>query len=256
VWCDALIYVWCDALIYVWCDALIYVWCDVACWYMCDVTWHVDLCVMCVMWRVDMRAVTHSYSWCDSGGISWNCWREVRGSCRTTIWVPSSSNLRYRSESCHTYEWVMSHTNGLKRCSTLICTLNCCRTTIWVPSSSNFRYTSVCCSVLQHVAACCSMLQCIAISCTTISVPSSSNLRYRSVCCSVLQRVAARCSMLQCIAVSCKTFAGVVAWWFESHPWVFLTSSPLSVYLLFHLCIRLRSSESFEYLRNLSDVIM
>jgi len=155
----------------VWLDTFIYR-CDVACWYMCDVTWHVDICVMwrgmliCVWCDVacwSMCDVTRCYACRDTFiFVMWLRWDKLKllaGGSRELSHDDLSPVLEQFKVQIRVLSHIwMSHVNT-KRCSTLICTLNCCRTTIWVPSSSNLRYTSVCCSVLQHVAACCSMLQ-------------------------------------------------------------------------------------------------
>ena len=132
------------------------------------------------------------------------------------------SHVTHTNESCHTHEWVMSHTwmsHGThmnESCHTS--KIRACRVCIWMTwhtsgTSVQEATTSTCCSVLQCDAVCCSVLQCIAVS----YLQQRSNdiklapftIQFQQpnpfyLCCSVLQYVVVCCSVLQSVAVCCS----------------------------------------------------
>jgi len=101
---------------YVWHDSFIYVTWLI---HMCDMTrsyvWHDSF--IYVTWLIHMCDMTHSYLWHDSSiYVTW-----LIHICATIRWHRDSSiyvtclihedtiDAKLTNESCHTYEWVMSH---------------------------------------------------------------------------------------------------------------------------------------------------
>jgi len=130
-------------------------------------------------------------------------------SCHTYEWVMSHlwvSHVTPMSESCHTSEWHTPEQQSSSYCQSWRC----------VPRVPNYPVlckllcVAVCCSELQWVVVCCSVLQSVAVCCSVFIVTlcatctKLSSFVYTPVCCSVLQCVAVCCSVLQWVAVSCS----------------------------------------------------
>jgi len=129
-----------------------------------------------------------------------------------------TSHVSHMNESCHTYEFAVSHV-WRDSCQVVSGTVSsdefATRSSVgkyYYPSlGQNEKYikAAVCmcaCSVLQCVAVCCSVLQFVTV------LRSASRLQYVCVlqqcvvvCCIVLQCVAVCCSVLQCVAVCCSS---------------------------------------------------
>jgi len=131
-------------------------------------------------------------------------------SCHTYEWVMSHvrmSHVTRINESCHTYEWVMSHVwmshvTRMHERFKVLCNLHIHITHGWMIHDS---FTWMC-----HVNKSCSSHD---KSCSSQEFTHSYHTwmndtwlihmsEYHPVCCSVLQCVAVCCSVLQCVAVS------------------------------------------------------
>jgi len=197
--------------------------------HMCDtIHWNLQIKI----W-VSMSRVTHMNESCHT------CCRWVV----SHIWM--SRVTRDVNESCHTYEWVVSHVLSMSRVTHMNESCHtCCQwvvSRIWIKSEyevkhnvsdfhpytleSDSHMSAMCCGVLQCVAVCCRGLQCVAVCCSVlqhVAVWCRESLWYLlgcdshmpAGCCRVLQCVAACCSVLHCGAWVLWIPLGL---WFVSH---------------------------------------
>jgi len=135
------------------------------------------------------------------------------------------------NESCHTYEWVMSHIwmshvthmnesmmQGQSVCLGMFWLWCCIETACGAVWFSVLQCGSVCCSVVQCGAVWCSVLQCVALRCSALVVLLHqthmwySVLQWATVCYSVVQCGAVWCSVVQCGAVWCSVVQCGAVW--------------------------------------------
>ena len=108
---------------------------------------------------------------------------DTRERCMSHIWM---SHVTHMNESCHTYEWVMSHTlQGVSLVAEAVSTVDASVGDFvkmmsdkqWVegregdkkaPGAYCTQFAKVCCSVSQGVAGCCRVLQCVAVCCSAL----------------------------------------------------------------------------------------
>ena len=146
-------------------------------------------------------------------------------SCHTYEWVMSHSwmsHVTLMNESCQTHEWVMSHiwmshaTHMNVSCNTWMSHVThmneSCHTYEWVtgPVSQRWRpdQWQIHLPIDQLSCPASPMLQCITVCCSVLQCAAVyySVLQCITVCCSVLQCVAVYYSVLQCVAVYCSVF--------------------------------------------------
>jgi hypothetical protein len=120
------------------------------------------------------------------------------------IWL---SHATHTNESCHTYDWVISHI-WLRRVT------RCAARYPALIESCHAYDVALCCNVLQRVAVRCSALQRAVVrrnvlQCVTVRKVCCNVLQSVARCWSVLQGVAGHCRVVQCVAVGCGVLRSV-----------------------------------------------